>query len=79
MMPIVDGLEAEFGTKMTFVRLDANVSPNDELLTEYGVRGHPSVAILDGRGAVTARFFGPVDADTLRTAILDACPECAGE
>ena len=39
----------------------------------YGLRGHPSVAILDANGEVAARYFGPETAEKLRedlTAVL---------
>jgi hypothetical protein len=76
LAPIVDGLEAEFGDEMIFTRLDANVAENAGRQTALGVRGHPSIAIVNADGVVTARFFGPEDVEILRKAIEEACPAC---
>ena len=69
----MNGLEAEFGDKVNFVRLNAIEPDVLQLQQTYGLRGHPSVAILDGDGQVAARYFGPETAETLRgdlTAVL---------
>lgn len=69
----MDGLEAEFGDEVEFVRLNAVEPEVMERQQAYGLRGHPSVAILDANGEVAARYFGPETAETLRgelTAVL---------
>lgn len=59
MMPIVDRLEEAFEGQVSIVRLDAGQSANLELQDQWGLRGHPSFAVLDGDGRITERFFGP--------------------
>ncbi|MCA9901282.1 MAG: hypothetical protein KC433_24015 [Anaerolineales bacterium] len=62
----MDGLEAEFGDEVAFMRLNAIEPDVMQLQQTYGLRGHPSVAILDSSGAVAALYFGPETAETLR-------------
>lgn len=69
----MDGLEAEFGADVTFERLNAAEAEVLQLQQTFGLRGHPSVAILDVNGAVVQRYFGPETAEKLRedlTAVL---------
>jgi thioredoxin-like negative regulator of GroEL len=69
MMPIVNGLEDEFGGEITAVRLNATDSESAALQSQYGLRGHPSFLVLDASGDVVERFFGPRNEETLRMAI----------
>ena len=69
MMPIVDGLAVEFEGKVSIVRLDAAQEANAMLLSQWGLRGHPSFAVIDGDGRAIERFFGPTQEATLRQAI----------
>lgn len=69
----MDGLEADFGDEVDFVWLNAAEPEVVQLQQTYGLRGHPSVAILDDKGTVVAHYFGPETAETLRedlTAVL---------
>lgn len=69
----MDGLESELGDAVNVVRLNAAEPEVLQLQQTYGLRGHPSVAILDVNGAVAARYFGPETAEKLRedlTAVL---------
>ena len=70
----MDGIEAEFVGKATFVRLDVDQLENEDIQAGYGVRGHPSVVILDENGQVVDRFFGVETAVTLREALNDVVP-----
>lgn len=71
MKPIVDGLEQEFAGQVTILRLDADDPANNQLMEDLGLRGHPSFAVIDGQGNITARFFGPQPVETLREALQD--------
>jgi hypothetical protein len=62
----VNGLEVEFGQEIEFVRLNAAEPEVIQLQQTYGLRGHPSVAILDATGEVASLFLGPETAETLR-------------
>ena len=74
MEPIVNGLEIEYGSKVDFQSLDANLTENLQIQASYGLRGHPTIAVLDENGKVMASFIGPQDQAVLRealTAVLD--------
>ncbi|MCB0012172.1 MAG: hypothetical protein KDE34_09730 [Anaerolineales bacterium] len=69
MTPIVDGLDEEFAGQLTVYQLNAAEAAVITLQGQYGVRGHPSFALIDENGAVSDRFLGPQTESTLRTAI----------
>ena len=69
MEPIVDGLEAEFAGQAAVIRLNAVGTEMTQLMSNYGVRGHPSFVVIDTNNEVTQRFIGPQTAETLRDAI----------
>lgn len=72
MEPIVNGLETELGEQAAFVRLDADLAENAKFQQSYGLRGHPTFVVLDGRGELSAAFIGPQTEETLRQAVLEA-------
>jgi hypothetical protein len=69
MAPIVDGLKVEFAGRASVLQLNAGQSENEELQNQWGLRGHPSFAILDSEGRVSERFFGSQSGEILRQAI----------
>jgi hypothetical protein len=69
MEPIVNGLADEFEGEVAVLRLKADTPAVIPLQERYGGRGHPFFAIIDRDGQLTARFFGPQTADTLREAM----------
>ena len=71
MTPIVHGLQEEFEGRATVLRLDAARPENGRLQQSYGLRGHPTFAILDGEGRVVERLTGLQPAERLR-AVLTA-------
>ena len=70
MMPIVNGLGDEFGDELNVYELDAAQPAIATLQQQYGLRGHPSFAVLAPDGQVSAGFFGPQYKQTLREAIV---------
>jgi hypothetical protein len=66
MMPIVDGLGEEFDGRVTALQLDAGQAANARLQAEFGLRGHPSFAVIDEQDRITQRFFGPQTEQLLR-------------
>lgn len=70
MMPVVDGLETDFGGKVDIFRLDAGMPENQQLMAQYDVFGHPAFAVIDAKGDVVERFIGAQPADALRKAIM---------
>ena len=69
MEPIVNGLEQEFSGQLQVMRLDADDPVNEQLMQDLGLRGHPSFAVIDAQGHITARFFGAQFAETLLEAL----------
>lgn len=66
----MNGLAAEYdGQALEFVRLNAAEPDNEAIQRGYGLRGHPTVAILGAEGNVSATFIGGQSAETLRSAI----------
>ncbi len=65
----MNGLEGEYGTQIDFVRLNAAEPDNEAIQRQFGLRGHPTVAILDADGNAQAKFIGEQSAETLRDAI----------
>ena len=57
MAPIVDGLEASYGERVAFLRLDA-ANQGREAFVAYGLRGHPSYVIIDSSGTVQWKGVG---------------------
>lgn len=72
--PIVDGLEAEYGEQVNFVRLNVEIPENERVQQSYGLRGHPSVAILDADGVMVQDVFGAETAVNLRTYLDQITP-----
>ena len=73
MVPIVNGLEEEFTGRVAVYRLDAEIPENAALQASYGVRGHPSLVVLDADNRVHERFFGTPPVAALQAA-LQALP-----
>lgn len=65
----MNGLEADYGTQINFIRLNAAQPDNEAYQQTLGLRGHPTVAVLAADGGAEATFFGPQSAETLRVAI----------
>jgi thioredoxin-like negative regulator of GroEL len=65
----VNGLETEFEGRVTFVRLNAEERDVESFQQQLGLRGHPSVGILDSNGNVVERYFGAQSAATIRTVL----------
>lgn len=74
-MPIVNGLEADFEGQIDVIRLNVEEADNARIQQAFGLRGHPSAAVLDAEGEVTHRFFGAESAETLRAALQDVAPD----
>ena len=69
MTPIVNGLNEEFSGQLIVRQLNAEEVENAQLMQEYGLRGHPSFAILAEDGRLLKTFFGPQSETQLREAI----------
>ena len=65
----MDGIEQECSGKAEVIRLNVDVPENERIQQTYGVRGHPSIVILDTEGQVSERFFGEAAPEILREAL----------
>ena len=74
LQPIVDELDAEFGNDIQFYRLDANIQENETLQQSYGLRGHPTLVVLDKHGDISEKFVGEQSEETLRAALTAVLP-----
>jgi protein-disulfide isomerase len=54
--------------------LDANIQENERLQQSYGLRGHPTLAILDENNAISVTFVGEQSEETLRAALTAVLP-----
>ncbi|MBI5670784.1 MAG: hypothetical protein HZC41_22550 [Chloroflexi bacterium] len=67
MRPIVDGLQAEFGDRVSFVYFNASDGGDGQALYEQlALPGHPSYAIFTPDGTESYRGFGIVAEAVLR-------------
>jgi hypothetical protein len=64
--PVVNGLEEEYGTGLQVVRLNFNDRANDRATKALGVRGHPTIVLLDRAGEISRTWFGTATAEDLR-------------
>lgn len=74
MQPIVNGLEEAFGGQVGFHRLNVEEPEQAQIQQQYGLRGHPSVVILDAAGQPAAQFVGVVEVERLREALTAVIP-----
>ncbi len=58
MTPIVNGLEAEYGERIIFVKLDANTPEGRQAMQAYQLRGHPAIVLFDSAGDVAWQSLG---------------------
>lgn len=70
-MPIVDGLETDYGDRMAFQRLNA-ATEGQSLFQRYNLRGHPAFVILNEQGDVVWRLVGQVPRERLEQGIAQA-------
>ena len=69
MEPIVHGLNEEFAGRMAFERRNAAEEAGQQSMDRYGLRGHPSYAIVASNGEALWAQLGPSDEGRLRTAM----------
>lgn len=65
----MDGIEQEYRGKAEVIRLNVDEPENERIQQTYGVRGHPSVVIIDEDGQVAERFFGTASTESLQQAL----------
>ena len=68
MLPVVHGLEAEFGDRMTFVYLDMDDPNTSSLMQAVNFTFRPHFTLIDGDGLIVDQWAGIVKHDTFRDA-----------
>jgi thioredoxin-like negative regulator of GroEL len=69
MMPIVNGLEQQYGEQIAFKRVNAEVDDGPEIMRAYRIRGHPTIMLFDGEGQEVRRILGPQTTETVEEAL----------
>jgi thioredoxin-related protein len=59
--PIVDGIEKDLEGTARVIRLSAMSELGSQVAQRYGVRGVPTIVVLDGTGQVIAQSVGIPD------------------
>lgn len=70
----MNGVRQEFEGRVAVYLLNVADETNLALQQSYDLRGHPTAVVLDADGVPTERYFGVVDADTLREALRVVAP-----
>ena len=70
MEPIVNGLENEFDDDAMVIQLNANEAENARLQQQFGMRGHPTFAIINANGSLAQTFIGPQTTEVLQEALM---------
>ena len=71
--PVVDGLEQDLEGQAQVLRLGVMDDVGGELAMRYGVRGVPTLVVLNGAGAVVLKQTGMLD----RAAVVVTVEELA--
>jgi hypothetical protein len=72
MTPVVNGLEAKFGSQISFRILNAGIGEGKDAFEFYRLPGHPSYVMLNPEGEILWQAFGPQSEATLETAMKEA-------
>lgn len=75
MQPIVDGLEAEYGDRIEFRKINAISEEGAVVYDFYGLRGHPAYLLLDPSGEVLWQGLGEQPKDNLVTPLEEAASQ----
>ena len=69
MAPIVDGLEADYGDRVAFQRLNVDEDEGRVAAQTYRVRGHPAIVVLNPQGDVVWARLGVQPRDLVAGAL----------
>ena len=67
--PVVDGLERDLEGKAQVVRLSVTDGVGGQLAARYGVRGVPTMVLLDGDGEVVYAKAGSPNRNEITAAV----------
>jgi thioredoxin-related protein len=63
--PIVDGIEKDLEGTAKVIRLSVTSQVGNQMAQRYGVRGVPTIVVLDGEGEVVTLSVGVPDRASL--------------
>jgi thioredoxin-related protein len=63
--PIVDGIEKDLEGTAKVIRLSVTTQVGNQMAQRYGVRGVPTIVVLDGEGEVITVSVGVPDRASL--------------
>jgi len=69
MAPIVDGLEAEYGDRVAFQRLNVDDDDGRIAAQHYRMRGHPAIVVINAQGNVVWSRVGVQPGDVVASAL----------
>jgi len=69
--PIFSQVASEYGDRAVFTKVDADTDQGNEFLNEYGIRGIPTILILDSENSIIFQHAGILSADAFRS-VLDS-------
>jgi len=59
--PVVDGIERDLQGRVRIVRLSVTTRVGSEIAQRFGVRGVPTLVVVDGSGEVVLTQIGRLD------------------
>jgi hypothetical protein len=72
VLPIVHGLEKEYGDRITFIRANILNPETEALQEEFGFSTTPEFYLVDAHGKILGFWDEFVEAETLRQAFDEA-------
>jgi hypothetical protein len=72
VLPIVHGLEKEYGDRITFTRANILNPENEALMEQFAFGATPELYLVDETGYILGFWDGPVEASELRQAFDEA-------
>lgn len=77
--PTLQAVEQEYGDKVNFISINADVGKNWPLIQFFGVDAIPHLALLSGEGDVETALIGPMSRKVLKSdidALLNKREDC---
>jgi len=78
VLPIVHGLEEEYGSRITFVRVNILNPESQPLMEQYGFSATPELYLVDAQGQILGAWDETVTEEDLRQAFDEALRGSAG-
>ncbi len=75
MLPIVHGLEKEYGDRIAFLRVNILIPENKPLLEQYGFNATPEFYLVDEQDRTIGFWQDAIEAEELRQAFETALNE----